>query len=81
MVTIPLGGKYNSPTISLSWTNNFYDLGKDSEGIKLHFTDNIFQVLFRIGSPGNPFQKVDNKRILQRKRKNLIDRLLRGRKF
>ena len=76
-----LGGKYNSPTISLSWTNNFYDLGKDSEGIKLHFTDNIFQVLFRIGSPGNPFQKVDNKRILQRKRKNLIDRLLRGRKF
>lgn len=73
-----LGSKYNSPTISLSWTNNFYDLGQDSEGIKLKFTDNIFKVLFRIGSPGNPFNKVDNKRILRRKRKNLIDRLLRA---
>ncbi|MGB6300541.1 MAG: hypothetical protein WBF90_30810 [Rivularia sp. (in: cyanobacteria)] len=75
-----LGSKYNSPTISLSWTNNYYDLGKDSEGIKLRFTDNIFKVLFRIGSPGNPFNKIDNKRILRRKRKDLIDRLLRGNK-
>ncbi len=72
-----LGGKYNSPTMSLSWTNNYYDLGKSSEGIKLRFTDNVFQVLFKFGSPGNPFDKVDNKRILRRKRKNLIDRLLR----
>ncbi|MEO1559194.1 MAG: hypothetical protein AAFS12_06005, partial [Cyanobacteria bacterium J06632_19] len=72
-----LGGKYNSPTLSFSWTNNFYDLGEDSEGIKLRFTDNIFKVLFRIGSPRNPFKKIDNKRILRRKRKNLIDRLRR----
>jgi hypothetical protein len=72
-----LGSKYNSPTVSLSWTNNYYDLGKDSEGIKLRFTDNIFKVLFRIGSPGNPFNKVDNKRILRRNRKKLIDRLRR----
>lgn len=73
-----LGGKYNSPTLSLSWINNDYDLGQDSEGIKLRFTDNVFKVLFRIGSPGNPFKKVDNKRILRRRRKNLIDRLLRN---
>ncbi|WP_157229334.1 hypothetical protein [Rivularia sp. PCC 7116] len=72
-----LGRKYNSPTMSVSWTNNYYDLGKDSQGIKLGFTDNIFQVLFRFGAPGNPFDKVDNKQILRRKRKNLIDRLLR----
>ncbi len=72
-----LGGKYNSPTVSLSWTNNDYDLGKDSEGIKLRFTDNIFKVLFRLGAPGNPFNKVDNKHILRRNRKNLIDRLRR----
>ncbi|BAY86676.1 hypothetical protein NIES267_61870 [Calothrix parasitica NIES-267] len=74
-----LGGKYNSPTLSLSWINNDYDLGQDSDGIKLRFTDNVFKVLFRIGGVGNPFNKVDNKRILRRKRKNLIDRLLRGR--
>lgn len=73
-----LGGKYNSPTLSLSWINNDYNLGQDSEGIKLRFTDNVFKVLFRIGSPGNPFKKVDNKRILRRRRKNLIDRLLRN---
>ncbi|MGB3653679.1 MAG: hypothetical protein WBA41_21025 [Rivularia sp. (in: cyanobacteria)] len=72
-----LGSKYNSPTMSLSWTNNYYDLGKDSEGIKLRFTDNVFKVLFRFGSPGNPFNKVDNKRILRRNRKNLIERLRR----
>ncbi|MGB3641802.1 MAG: hypothetical protein WBA39_30130, partial [Rivularia sp. (in: cyanobacteria)] len=75
-----LGGKYNSPTMSLSWTNNFYDLGQDSEGIKLRFTDNVFKVLFRIGGRGNPFNKIDNKRILRRRRRNLIDRLLRGKK-
>ncbi|MGB3757378.1 MAG: hypothetical protein WBA07_13540 [Rivularia sp. (in: cyanobacteria)] len=72
-----LGGKYNSPTVSLSWSNNYYDLGKDSEGIKLRFTDNVFKVLFRFGSPGNPFNKVDNKQILRRNRKNLIERLRR----
>ena len=49
-----LGGKYNSPTLSLSWTNNFYDLGKNSEGIKLRFTDNVFKVLFRIGKSRKP---------------------------
>ncbi len=75
-----LGGKYNSPTMSLSWTNNYYDLGKDSEGIKLRFTDNVFKVLFRFGSPGNPFKRVDNKRILRRNRKKLIDGLLREKK-
>ncbi|MBV6626022.1 MAG: hypothetical protein KI793_24335 [Rivularia sp. (in: Bacteria)] len=73
-----LGSKYNSPTISFSWTNNFYDLGQDSKGIKLNFTDNIFKVLFRIGSPGSPFNKVDNKRVLRRRRRNLVDRLLSG---
>jgi len=72
-----LGSKYNSPTVSLSWINNDYDLGQDSEGIKLRFTDNVFKVLFRIGSPGNPFNKVDNKRRLRRERKKLIDRLRR----
>ncbi|MEL6459309.1 MAG: hypothetical protein AAFQ91_13780 [Cyanobacteria bacterium J06621_15] len=73
------GSKYNSPTLSLSWINNDYDLGQDSEGIKLNFTDNVFKVLFRIGSPGNPFNKVDKNKILRRKRKNLIDRLLKRR--
>ncbi len=72
-----LGSKYNSPTISLSWTNNYYDLGKDSEGIKLRFTDNVFKVLFRVGAPGNPFNKVDTNRVLRRNRKNLIERLRR----
>lgn len=72
-----LGSKYNSPTISLSWKNNFYDLGQDSQGIKLRFTDNIFKVLFRIGGQGNPFNKIDNKRNLRRKRRNLINRLRR----
>lgn len=74
------GSTYNSPTLSLSWTNNFYDLGQDSEGIKLRFTDNVFKVLFRIGSPGNPFNKVDNKTILRKRRRNLIERLLREKK-
>ena len=73
-----LGGKYNSPTLSLSWINNDYDLGQDSEGIKLNFTDNVFKVLFRIGSPGDPFKKIDKNQILRRKRKDLIDRLLRN---
>ncbi|MEM6753995.1 MAG: hypothetical protein AAF630_13585, partial [Cyanobacteria bacterium P01_C01_bin.38] len=72
------GSKYNNPTISLSWTNNFYDLGQDSEGIKLKFTDNIFKVLFRFGSPGNPFNKADKKQIIRRERKKLIDRLRRA---
>ncbi|MEO1374252.1 MAG: hypothetical protein AAFW70_08025, partial [Cyanobacteria bacterium J06635_10] len=75
-----LGGKYNSPTLSISWTNNDYDLGEDSEGNKINFTDNIFKVLFRFGAPGNPFNQVNNKRRLRRKRNNLIDRLWRQRR-
>ncbi|MGD1911591.1 MAG: hypothetical protein ACFB2X_12230 [Rivularia sp. (in: cyanobacteria)] len=75
-----LGGKYNSPTLSISWTNNDYDLGEDSEGNKINFTDNIFKVLFRFGGPGNPFNQVNNKRRLRRKRNNLIDRLWRQRR-
>lgn len=75
-----LGGKYNSPTLSVSWTNNDYDLGEDSEGNKINFTDNIFKVLFRFGAPGNPFNQVNNKRRLRRKRNNLIDRLWRQRR-
>lgn len=75
-----LGGKYNSPTLSVSWTNNDYDLGEDSEGDQISFTDNIFKVLFRFGAPGNPFNQVNNKRRLRRKRNNLIDRLWRERR-
>ncbi len=75
-----LGNKYNSPTLSVSWTNNDYDLGQDSNGNIITFTDNIFKVLLRFGAPGNPFNQVNHKRRLQRKRNNLINQLRRGRK-
>lgn len=72
-----LGSKYNSPTISVSWSNMDYDLGKDANSKQITFNNNRFKVLFRFGRPGNSFNKIDKNKRLQRKRKKLIDILKR----
>jgi hypothetical protein len=46
-----LGKNYNSPTLSVGWSNNEYDFGSDST-----ITDNVFTVLFKIGEPSHPFR-------------------------
>jgi len=50
-----LENKYNSPSLSLSWQNQEYDYGEDPFGNDLLIKDNIFTILFKVGSPGRPF--------------------------
>lgn len=50
-----LENKYNSPSLSLSWQNQEYEYGEDPFGNDLLIKDNIFTVLFKVGSPGRPF--------------------------
>lgn len=50
-----LENKYNSPSLSLSWQNQEYDYGEDPFGNELLIKDNIFTILFKVGSPGRPF--------------------------
>jgi hypothetical protein len=50
-----LGESYNSPTLSLNWQNQDYDYGSDAFGNNLVVNDDIFTLLFRVGSPTNPF--------------------------
>ncbi|MUG98037.1 hypothetical protein F7734_39295 [Scytonema sp. UIC 10036] len=51
-----LGNKYNSSTLTLSWTNSDYNLGTHPSGEGLGVTDNVFTVLLRFGEPANPFR-------------------------
>ena len=74
-----LGKKYNSPTVSISWKNNDYDLGQDTDGSTISFTDNIFKVLFRFGEPASPFEKA-NKQYSRQQTNGIIDKLQRGRR-
>jgi hypothetical protein len=58
---------YNSPTLSFSWTNNEYDLGRDPvDGTQIDLNDNVFTVLFRFGAPPNPFDQATAERLRQR---------------
>lgn len=50
-----LNNQPNSPTLSFSWQNQQYDYGIDVFGKNLLVNDNVFTILFRIGSPPNPF--------------------------
>ncbi|MEC4814232.1 MAG: hypothetical protein SAK29_13305, partial [Scytonema sp. PMC 1069.18] len=52
-----LGKNYNSPTLSIGWSNNEYNVGRDST-----ITDNVFTVLFKIGEPSNPFRPAPPKK-------------------
>jgi hypothetical protein len=52
-----LGNKYNSSTLTLSWTNSDYNLGTHPSGEQLGVTDNVFTVLLRFGEPANPFKQ------------------------
>lgn len=54
-LTWQLENKFNSPTLSLSWQNQEYDYGKDPFDNDLLIKDNIFTILFKVGSPGRPF--------------------------
>ncbi|MBE9164685.1 hypothetical protein [Tychonema sp. LEGE 06208] len=56
-VSWQLENNYNSPTLSLNWQNNQYDYGDDVFGNRLLLNDNIFTILFRIGSPANPLSR------------------------
>ncbi|MGI0498024.1 hypothetical protein [Arthrospira sp. PCC 8006] len=47
----------NSPTLSASWQHQEYDYGNDIFGNSLLVTDNIFTILFRVGSSPNPFPR------------------------
>ncbi|MEH1789140.1 MAG: hypothetical protein V7L23_27065 [Nostoc sp.] len=58
-----LGRDYNSPTLNLSWTNNEYNYGTDSAGNNFNITDNVFTVLFKVGSPRNPFDQQTAERL------------------
>jgi hypothetical protein len=42
-----LGNKYNSPTLTFSWTNSEYKFGQDSSGNELGVNNNTFGVLLR----------------------------------
>ncbi|KOP25541.1 hypothetical protein AMR41_14590 [Hapalosiphon sp. MRB220] len=60
------GKDYNSPTLSFSWTNNDYDLGRDPDDrTKIHLNDNVYKILFRLGAPSNPFDQVTAERLRQ----------------
>lgn len=50
-LTLQLEDKYNSPFLSLVWQNQEYDYGDDVFANDLLVKDNIFTVLFRVGSP------------------------------
>ncbi|MEG5174426.1 hypothetical protein [Microcoleus sp. B3-D7] len=56
-VSWQLENKYNSPTLSLNWQNKQYDYGDDVFGNRLLLNDNVFTILFRIGSPANPLSR------------------------
>ncbi|WP_375471722.1 hypothetical protein [uncultured Nostoc sp.] len=58
-----MGKQYNSPTLSLSWTNNEYDYGRDSAGNNFNVSDNVFTVLFKFGNPPNPFDQQTAERL------------------
>lgn len=54
-LVLKLGEGYNSPTLSLNWQNQEYDYGRGTFGNELLVRDNVFTVLFRMGTPANPF--------------------------
>jgi hypothetical protein len=60
-----LGRQYNSPTLSLSWSNNEYNFGVDSIGRELHTSNNVFTLTFKMGEPVNPFDAERAKRITE----------------
>jgi hypothetical protein len=60
-----LGHQYNSPTLSLSWSNNEYNFGVDSIGRELHTSNNVFALTFKMGEPDNPFDAEQAKRITE----------------
>ncbi|ULB43949.1 hypothetical protein H4N54_15945 [Limnospira fusiformis KN01] len=47
----------NSPTLSASWQHQEYDYGNDAFGNRMLVTDNIFTIIFRVGSSPNPFPR------------------------
>ncbi|MDZ8223579.1 hypothetical protein [Nostoc sp. ChiVER01] len=58
-----MGKQYNSPTLSLSWSNNDYDYGRDLVGNNFNVTENVFTVLFKLGDPPNPFDQQTAERL------------------
>jgi hypothetical protein len=53
--SLRLGKDINSPTLSLSWTQNQTDFGNDPGGNKLKINDNVVAAYLRFGAPLNPF--------------------------
>jgi hypothetical protein len=60
-----LGRQYNSPTLSLSWSNNEYNFGVDSIGRELRTSNNVFSLTFKMGDPPNPFDAERAKRLTE----------------
>jgi hypothetical protein len=60
-----LGRQYNSPTLSVSWSNNEYNFGVDSIGRELHTSNNVFSLTFKMGEPVNPFDAERAKRLTE----------------
>ena len=52
---VRLGKAYNSPTLTLNYTNYEFDFGRDSFERELLVNDNVFKILFRFGEPPQPF--------------------------
>ena len=50
------GTSPNSPALVLGWRRDNYDFGEDTFGHSLETGNDIFTILFRIGSPSNPFK-------------------------
>ncbi|MBW4574736.1 MAG: hypothetical protein KME08_05570 [Aphanothece sp. CMT-3BRIN-NPC111] len=58
-----LGNAYNSPTLSLNYTNYEYDYGSDPFGRELQTTEDVFRILFRFGEPAQPFSAQPTQRV------------------
>ncbi len=65
-VSVRLGKSYNSPTLTLGWSNNEYQFNNG-------FTqsDDIFTILVRIGNPPNPFDATTAEKLRRQEQDNL----------
>ncbi|HEY9607375.1 MAG TPA: hypothetical protein V6C85_37670 [Allocoleopsis sp.] len=50
------GKDYNSPTLVFGWRRDRYDFGNDASDNRLETDNDIFTILFRIGSPTTSFR-------------------------
>ncbi len=55
--SLRLGEGLNAPSLVAAWRNTEYDLGTDQYGRGLLSSGNVFSILFRWGTPSNPFQR------------------------